>query len=394
VKWPASRRAPRPDDGGGQVSGRDDWSESAVSSLDSLLAHKTPEPTLDATTDGYEMGVDGVDIGTDEGTSGDNAGQISRSRVHDETGLVVGNLRYIAVDSIRPNEFQPRRSFDESQLAALTESVRELGVLQPILVREIPEAEGSSESGFRAEGIRFELVAGERRWRASRRAGLTRIPALIRDLSDLRSLEEAIVENLHRADLNALEEAAAYQQLIDEFGLSQSQIAHRVGKSRSAVANTLRLTQLPVSVQRMVIDGLITAGHARAILAVPSFDQRIFADRVIEEDLSVRSAEQLAQDWSNSRTTTNAGRESSKGATGPNSASDGRRRDRSGNGIGGASAGALEVEMQLEQRLDTRVRVTQTSKGGKIMIDFADDEDLGRIFQLLSAEIPASDSDS
>ena len=391
MKWPVSRRAPSPGNDGGPMSGRDDQPESAVTSLDALLADRTPDPTQDNTASGYGLGANRVDVGLDPGTSGDGVGKISRLRSNDETGLVVGNLRYIAVDSIRPNEFQPRRRFDESQLAALTESVRELGVLQPILVREIHEVEGSTATGAGAEHIRFELVAGERRWRASRRAGLTRIPALIRDLSDLRSLEEAIVENLHRADLNALEEAAAYQQLIDEFGLSQSQIAHRVGKSRSAVANTLRLTQLPVSVQRMVIEGSITAGHARAILAVPSFDQRMFAERTIDEELSVRSAEQLAQDWSNARTPGKSGQPGRKGASSAKSGSGGHRGNRSGDGNRPASGGALEVESQLEQRLDTRVRVSQANKGGKIVIDFADDEDLGRIFQLLSTDNPESE---
>ena len=359
-----------------------------VTSLDALLAHRTPDPTPDTTIDGYNSGQIGVEMSGDSGQNAGDSRRVARTRPKDETGLVIGDLRYIPVDAIRPNEFQPRRRFDETQLAALTESVRELGVLQPILVREIHESERSSVAGSRggtdAGRIRFELVAGERRWRASRRAGLTRVPALIRDLSDLRSLEEAIVENLHRADLNALEEAAAYQQLIDEFGLSQSQIAHRVGKSRSAVANTLRLTQLPVSVQRMVIEGVITAGHARAILAVPSFDQRAFAERIVEEELSVRSAEQMAQDWSNARRTGSAEGRRPKGARGADSASEGGRRGRTGADGGPRSSGALEVESQLEQRLDTRVRVSEAGKGGKIVIDFADSDDLGRIFLLLS----------
>jgi len=295
-------------------------------------------------------------------------------------GHVVGNLRYIPIDAIRPNEFQPRRRFDESQLAALTESVRELGVLQPILVRPIPESARRAD-----DRVEYELVAGERRWRAARRAGLSRVPALIRHISDLRSLEEAIVENLHRSDLNPLEEAVAYQQLIDDFGLSQSQIAHRVGKSRSAVANTLRLTQLPVSVQRLVVDGTLTAGHARAILAVPSFDQRVFAERIVDEDLSVRAVEHMAQNWSQARRTgEKPGRGGRNGVSGSNSTSEAGFRPGTGNKGRATSAGALEVESRLEDHLDTRVRVSESGPGGKIVIEYADADDLGRIFQLLS----------
>ncbi|MGB5755518.1 MAG: ParB/RepB/Spo0J family partition protein, partial [Acidimicrobiales bacterium] len=160
-------------------------------------------------------------------------------------------MRELPVDDIVPNEFQPRRRFDDDSLEALTESVRELGVLQPILVR--PDGEE-----------RYELIAGERRWRAARLAGLATIPAVVRSTADQGALEQAIVENLHREDLTALEEAHAYQQLVDDFGLTQDEVASRVGKSRSAIANTLRLFQLPVVVQRMVAERRLGAGHARA----------------------------------------------------------------------------------------------------------------------------------
>ena len=356
-----------------------------ITSLDALLAHRTPDPNLSTPIEGDGLGINGGDSGLEQGVH--RVQSRSDATAGGEIGLVVGDLRYLPIESIRPNEFQPRRRFDEAQLAALTESVRELGVLQPVLVREIPEKDRKPGSP-----VEFELVAGERRWRASRRAGLGRVPALVRELSDLRSLEEAIVENLHRSDLNALEEAAAYQQLIDEFGLSHSQVASRVGRSRSAVANTLRLTQLPVSVQRMVVDGTITAGHARAILAVPSYDQRVFAERVVEEALSVRGAEQMAQNWAETRSTRPGG---SNGNRGPNSGSEGRgkRGGATGGGRDGEkrSAGAYEVESQLEAHLDTRVTVTETAKGGRIVIDFADDEDLGRIFGRL-LERPTDDA--
>jgi ParB family chromosome partitioning protein len=167
-----------------------------------------------------------------------------------------GGLLNLPVEVIRPNELQPREDFDEAELSSLADSIDELGVLQPVLVRQLTGGE-------------YELVAGERRWRAARRAGLRVIPAIVRDVSDRESLEQAVVENVHRADLNVLEEAAAYRQLIDDFGLTQDVVAQRVGKSRSAVANTLRLLQLPNGVQRLIVSGELTAGHARALLAFP-----------------------------------------------------------------------------------------------------------------------------
>jgi len=168
-------------------------------------------------------------------------------------------LREVPISSIRPNALQPRSHFDEEAMSSLAASIRELGVLQPILVREV---DGEAES--------YELIAGERRWRAARRAGLQTIPVLVQTAtSDVHSLEQALVENIHRADLNALEEAAAYQQLIDEFEFTHEQVATRVGKSRTAVTNTLRLLQLPSGAQRALAENTISAGHARALLGTP-----------------------------------------------------------------------------------------------------------------------------
>ncbi len=327
--------------------------------LDSLLAEPTPEPDRTYVLESVGVGeVPGHQVEPERSTHSPGSPQPEVS----VTGSSGGLLLHIPVDAIRPNEFQPRRRFDEAALAALTDSIRELGVLQPILVRRL-----AKEQADRDPGVQFELVAGERRWRAARRAGLTKVPAIVRDVSDLRSLEEAIVENLHRSDLNPLEEAAAYQQLIDEFGLTQADVAKRVGKSRSAVTNTLRLVQLPVSVQRLVIAGDLSAGHARAVLVVPSFDQPDFAERIVAGQLSVRQAEEMAQTWSDSRRK----RRSGDGAGSPN----GRPENR--------SAGALEVESRLSDHLDTRVRVDESARGGRIVVDFADDDDLSRIFQLL-----------
>src|SRR5690606_22282489 len=175
------------------------------------------------------------------------------------------SLREIPLNQIEPNQYQPRESFDEEPLVSLTASIRELGVLQPVLVRQLADD-------------RLELIAGERRRRGAKRAGLPAIPALVKAADDASSLEQALVENLHRADLNPIEEAAAYQQLIDEFDLTQEQVATRVGKSRPTVANALRLFQLPPSIQKLLIESRLSAGHARALLGTP--------DRAFQEALA------------------------------------------------------------------------------------------------------------
>ncbi len=180
----------------------------------------------------------------------------------------------IPVVAIRANPHQPRTAFDEESLASLTASIREVGVLQPVLVRAAGEGA-------------YELIAGERRWRAAKRAGLPTIPAIVRESSDVHSMEQALIENLHRADLNPLEEAGAYQQLIEDFGLTHEQLSQRVGKSRVTITNTLRLFQLPPAVQKLVGDGQLSAGHARALLGTP--------DRAYQEALARKAvAEQLS----------------------------------------------------------------------------------------------------
>src|SRR5690606_23037350 len=190
----------------------------------------------------------------------------------------------VPVAAVRPNPNQPRAHFDEESLAGLTASIAEIGVLQPVLVREVGEGQ-------------FELIAGERRWRASKRAGLQSIPVGVRDAdTDASSLEQALVENLHRADLNAMEEAAAYQQLVEDFGLTQEAVAKRVGKSRAAVSNTLRLFQLPPAIQALVAENQLTAGHARALLGTPDRAyQTALAQRIVRDGLSVREAEEAVR---------------------------------------------------------------------------------------------------
>src|SRR6516165_3983608 len=194
-------------------------------------------------------------------------------------------LRVVPISHIRPNALQPRSHFDDEAMASLAASIKAVGLLQPVLVRELKD-----------EGESYELIAGERRWRAARRAGLQTIPVLVQRADDVASLEQALVENLHRVDLNALEEAAAYQQLIDEFGLTHEQVASRMGKGRATVTNTLRLLQLPAGAQRALAEGSISAGHARALLGTPDRAlQEKLVERIVDEGLTVRAVEDLVR---------------------------------------------------------------------------------------------------
>ena len=263
-------------------------------------------------------------------------------------------VREVPISQIEPNPYQPRSHFDEESLAGLTASIRELGVLQPILVREIgPD--------------RFALIAGERRWRASKRAGLQFMPIIVRDVSDELTLQHALVENLHRDDLNPLEEAAAYQQLIEDFNMTQEAVAHRVGKSRSAVANLLRLFQLPPQVQRLVADGQVSAGHAKVLLGTPDRAfQEALARRVVSDGLTVRETEEAIRQRN--------------GAGAPDPTPEG--------GAPGSklrAPGLLELEGLLADQLDTRVKINMGPKRGKVVIEFADLEDLERIYKVMAS---------
>jgi ParB family transcriptional regulator, chromosome partitioning protein len=276
---------------------------------------------------------------------------IPQDMVVDATGRP--GVQEVPIGQIEPNPFQPRNHFDEETLAGLTASIRELGVLQPILVRELgPD--------------RYALIAGERRWRAAKRAGLQFIPIIVRDVSDALTLQHALVENLHRDDLNPLEEAAAYQQLIEDFNMTQEAVAHRVGKSRSAVANLLRLFQLPPQVQRLIADGQISAGHAKALLGTPdrSF-QEALARRVASEGLTVRETEEAVRQRSGA-----ANRAPAPGNPTPGS----RLR----------APGLLELEELLADQLDTRVKIDLGPKRGRVVIEFADLEDLERIYRVMA----------
>ena len=268
-------------------------------------------------------------------------------------------LQELPIGRLRPNPRQPRGHFDEEALASLAASIKELGVLQPVLVRPVGED--------------FELVAGERRWRAAKRAGLQTIPALVRETTDDASLEQALVENLHREDLNPLEEAAAYQQLLEDFGLTHEELAARMGKSRASISNTLRLFQLPAGIQRLVVDGQLSAGHARALLGTP--------DRAFQESLASRA---VAEGWS-VRAVEDAVRARGGGEPGeapPAATPAPTRRLR--------PPGLLELEELLAGFLDTRVSVTMGPKKGKVVVEFGDLEDLERIYRrMTAADTPA-----
>lgn len=264
-------------------------------------------------------------------------------------------IQKLALSSIDRNPRQPRTEFREEDLSQLAESIRESGVLQPVLVR--PAANG-----------RFELIAGERRFRASERAGLTDIPALIKPMSDDESLLVAIVENVQRADLNPIEEGEGYRLLQDEFGLTQEEVARRVGKSRPAIANALRILQLPESMRAEIRAGRLTAGHARALLAIEDPEEReAVARAVLEEGLSVREAEQEARKRKPSapaRTSRNPSRDPD----------------------------VVAMEADLSRSLGTKVSIVTSPKGdgrGKVEIGFFSDDDLARLVRILMAA-PAS----
>lgn len=278
-------------------------------------------------------------------------------------------LREVPVSSIRPNALQPRSHFDEEAMSSLAASVRELGVLQPVLVRAL---DGDGEEAY-------ELIAGERRWRAARRAGLQTIPVLVKESTDdVHSLEQALVENLHREDLNPLEEAAAYQQLIDDFSFTHEQVATRVGKSRVAVTNTLRLLQLPAGVQRALAEGSISAGHARALLGSPDRAlQEVLVQRIVAEGLTVRAVEEairagVEEPEANSPAEPDAGSTNGKTDRG---ASMGARRL--------PEPGLLELEELLSAHLDTRVKVELRNRRGRVVVEFATLGDLERIYRVM-----------
>ncbi len=289
----------------------------------------------------------------------------------DATAVVTGDqprLEDIPVASIVPNPHQPRVHFDEESLSELAASIREIGVLQPVLVR------GTGDGTY-------ELIAGERRWRAARRAGLAVIPAVVRTTDDIGSVEQALIENLHRQDLTPLEEAAAYQQLIEDFSFTHEQVAARVGKSRSSVTNTLRLMSLPASIQALLADGRLSAGHAKALLGTPDRAyQEQLARRAATEHWSVRMLEDAVRDRGGDEPTAAPAGQESSGSAG--------KEPVAGAGVAGGTRlrppGLLELEELLADHLSTRVSVSMGTSKGKVVIEFADLEDLERIYHQMT----------
>lgn len=269
----------------------------------------------------------------------------------DDIGAV---YREIAPSDIEPNPSQPRQVFDAEALAELVHSIREFGLMQPIVVRELADDSG---------GCRYQLVMGERRWRASQEAGLATIPAIVRETADDHLLRDALLENIHRAQLNPLEEAAAYQQLLEEFEVTHEELAGRIGRSRPVISNMIRLLRLPVPVQRRVAAGVLSAGHARALLALEAGPeaQEELAARIVAEGLSVRATEE---------TVTLANRADSKPA-GPQ-----RRKPIQ-------MPGLQDVAERLSGTYDTRVTVSLGKRKGKIVVEFGSVEDLQRIVGLM-----------
>lgn len=261
-------------------------------------------------------------------------------------------LQLIPVEQIRPNPKQPRTVFDEDALQELVESIKEVGVLQPIVVRTV---EGDDEH-------QFELIMGERRWRASTQAGIGKVPAIVRGTDDGDMLRDALLENLHRAQLNPLEEAAAYQQMLGEFGCTQEELAARIKRSRPQISNTIRLLRLPAPVQRRVAAGVLSAGHARALLMVDDpVTQEKIAQRIIAEGLSVRAVEEIV-------------------AMGdaPKDEAPRARRTRQ------PHPRAVALSSDLSDHFDTRVKVDIGRNKGKITIEFASEDDLDRILNIVN----------
>ena len=260
-------------------------------------------------------------------------------------------LLYCGIEEIHPNRFQPREHFDETKLQELTDSIKEKGILEPLLVRRVTEG--------------YEIIAGERRWRAAQRAGLREVPILVREADDRVALEDSLIENLQRDDLNPVEEAMAYKRLVEEFGIRQEELATRVGKERSTVANTLRLLRLPAEVKEQLLRNRISSGHARAILSLETGEkQKELCDLIIQKNLSVREAEAQARNWMK-----------------PKKSSMQDRR-----------AGELESQLNaigdsLRQHLGTRVRVIARGpkgKQGKIEIQYYSFQDLERIVEVIT----------
>jgi ParB family chromosome partitioning protein len=326
--------------------GKEDGASSGPSPVDLLIPARAPAAARPATTAGDGAPARNADAGKGAGEDA------SPATVADPDAAPTAGGAYFAElprDAITPNPRQPREVFDEEAMAELVHSVREVGLLQPIVVR--PQGDG-----------RYELIMGERRWRAAAEAGLETIPAIVRQTGDDVMLRDALLENLHRAQLNPLEEAAAYDQLLADFGCTHDELAGRIGRSRPQISNTLRLLKLPPSVQRRVAAGVLSAGHARAVLGLEdAAGQERLAQRIVAEGLSVRSVEEIV-------------------ALGGDDAKAPRAR-RANKPV----APKLEVlANRLADRFETRVKVDLGRSKGRIVVEFASIDDLERIVGLMT----------
>jgi ParB family chromosome partitioning protein len=287
-----------------------------------------------------------------------SAGEAASASPNDPVAVFGAHYKDIALSAITPNPRQPRRTFDEETLDELAESIRQVGLLQPVVVR----AAGPS---------RYELVMGERRWRAAQRAGLTEIGAIVKQTQDNDLLRDALIENLHRQQLDPLEEAAAYQQLLDDFGATHEQLAQKIGRSRPHISNTLRLLNLPPAVQKRVAAGILSAGHARALLGLDDREaQERLAARIVAEGLSVRAVEEIV---------------SIGGDETP-------RRRSAPVGKQPVAPGLRHLADRLSDLFETRVKVELGRRKGKIVVEFATLDDLERIVKTISPETPARES--
>jgi ParB family chromosome partitioning protein len=286
---------------------------------------------------------------------------------HVHVGNDIGAVyREIDVTTIQPNPRQPRQVFDDEALAELVHSIREFGLMQPIVVRAVPrDASRVTDGSVVHLEPRYQIVMGERRWRAAEQAGLATIPAIVRDTADDNMLRDALLENIHRVQLNPLEEAAAYQQLLDEFGVTHDELAARIGRSRPLITNMIRLLKLPIAVQRRVAAGVLSAGHARALLALEGGPeaQEELAARIVAEGLSVRATEEAV-------TLANRGGTATPPAP--------RRKPIH-------IPGLQDVAERLSSAFDTRVTVSLGKRKGKIVVEFGSVDDLQRIVELMSS---------
>ena len=264
-------------------------------------------------------------------------------------GASSSGLKRVSIDAITPNPHQPRTVFDPEALQELTNSIREIGLIQPLIVQEIT---GDSERG----ATRYQLITGERRWRAARMAGLQHVEVIVKDATPQEMLELALVENIQRADLNPLEEAEAYRQLAEDFGMTQERIAERVGRSRVSVANSLRLLRLPDEIKDALLNAEITEGHARALLMLDTAEAQVNALKtIVKRQLSVRQAEELARRRNRAMGTTS------------------RARTR--------SPETMALEQEFREALGTRVDLVRTSKGGRLVVHFYSEEDLDALYE-------------